>query len=124
MGRITERRVSFDSLQAARNGFGMIGNQKFEIKNENDFIEYYFRTGGINSAERVNTLIKTIPEQRAKPLISKRLKNVLDAFGKKKLDDFIAQGGAEAISRMLPAGKIASYRETYDAVAKWLNQEI
>jgi hypothetical protein len=122
-GIMKQRQISFDALQAARDGFGMYNGQKIEINNEGDFFDYYLLTGGVNSVQKASALSKQY-RNKEQTIDKQTLDNVLSAFGNKKLDDFVARGGAEAVSRMLPAGEVASYKDTYDAVAKWLNQEI
>ena len=117
-----QHQVTFDSAQAARDGYGYVGQQVFEIKNEQDFISYFQLKGGrLTPAKRAE--LSRLYSNKNMNVDAKILNNVLKKY-EYKLDDFVKRGGAEAISRMLPAGKEAGYDETDKAVSKWLNEKI
>lgn len=121
-GQREQRRISFNALQAARDGFGMHNGQKVEINNEDNFFDYYLMTGGVNSVEKANALSKQY-HNKDMNVDAKIMNNVLKKY-KYPLDDFVSRGGAEAISRMLPAGRIATYEEVDKATTRWLNEDI
>lgn len=125
-GRVVQNTVEFETMQAVKNGYGVIDvngvKTNYPVDTAEKMKTFFLLKGGSLTTSVANNLDEMY-RKKDEIVNVNTLKDVLQKYDK-TVEEFVNAGGAGALPRLLTPGKVATYAELDKAVSTWMNETI